>query len=146
MTSTSSGNLRHLPFDRLHNMRDVGGYVGIDGRVVKWSRLYRADSLGKLQDEDLRRFEALGVRTVVDLRYPWEIEANGRVPELSGQAYYNLSIEHRPYDQATLGADVDPAVYLADRFAEVAIDGAVEFAGCSSRPRSPVARLRTGAR
>nr|BBJ48617.1 hypothetical protein SAVMC3_12460 [Streptomyces avermitilis] len=43
-------------------------------------RLFRSDSLGKLTGEEWERFLALGIGTVIDLRYPWEIDAKGRVP------------------------------------------------------------------
>ncbi|WP_260618619.1 tyrosine-protein phosphatase [Streptomyces sp. WAC07149] len=118
---------RHIPFDRLHNFRDMGGYRSADGRAVRWGVLYRADSLGKLGGGDWERFLGLGVRTVIDLRYPWEIEAKGRIPEPERFAYANLSIEHRPYDQAEIDPDLDPWRYLADRFAEVAEDGVDEI-------------------
>ena len=122
-------NTRHIAFEQLHNFRDLGGYRTADGRTVRWGRLYRADSLGKLHraPEDHRRFLELGVRTVIDLRYPWEIERRGRVPEQHGLAYHNLSIEHRMYDQAAIDPDVDPWRYLADRYAEVAEDGVEEI-------------------
>lgn len=126
--------IRHLDFTRLHNFRDLGGYRAADGRSVRWGRLYRSDSLAKLADageggdgSDRERFLGLGVRTVIDLRYPWEIEAKGRVPESDGLTYHNLSIEHRPYDQAALGPEIDTARYLAERFAEVALDGVDEL-------------------
>ncbi|MFI6791619.1 tyrosine-protein phosphatase [Nonomuraea sp. NPDC050383] len=118
---------RHVAFERVHNFRDLGGYRTRDGRVLRWGRLYRADSLAKLRGADWDRFVELGVRTVIDLRYPWEIAAKGRVRRLDGLAYHNLSVEHRPYDQAALGPDVDPARFLADRYAEVAYDGAAEL-------------------
>jgi protein-tyrosine phosphatase len=122
---------RHVGYQRLHNFRDLGGYRAGDGRAVRWGRLYRSDSLGKLAGADAgadrERFAGLGVRTVIDLRYPWEIAAKGRVPKAAGMAYHNLSIEHRPYDQAEIPAELDPWRYLADRFAEVALDGAVEL-------------------
>ncbi|MEW2531065.1 tyrosine-protein phosphatase [Streptomyces sp. NPDC047071] len=118
---------RHIPFDRLHNFRDLGGYVTEDGRTVRWGTVYRSDSLSKLRDADWERFLGLGVRTVIDLRYPWEIEAKGRVPDHASFAYHNLSIEHRPYDQAALGSDVAAGPYLADRYAEVAEDGVKEL-------------------
>ncbi|KJY23975.1 MULTISPECIES: tyrosine-protein phosphatase [Streptomyces] len=122
---------RHLPFARLHNFRDLGGYRSADGRTTAWGVLYRADSLGKLDpaDADWDRFLGLGIRTVIDLRYPWEIEAKGRIPEVERFTYANLSIEHRPYDQATIDPALDPWRYLADRFAEVAEDGVEEIRG-----------------
>ncbi|MGC4879954.1 tyrosine-protein phosphatase [Micromonospora sp. DT43] len=118
---------RHVAFDRLHNFRDLGGYRTDDGRSVRWGLLYRSDSLGKLSGADLDRFQALGVRTVIDLRYPWEIAARGRAPEIDGLAWHNLSIEHRPYDQAVIDPAVDPWRHLADRYAEVAEDGVAEL-------------------
>jgi protein-tyrosine phosphatase len=118
---------RHVQFDRLHNFRDLGGYRAADGRAVRWGRLYRSDSLAKLRGDDAARFAALGVRTVVDLRYPFEIERWGRVPPAGGVAYHNCSIEHRPFDQSQLSGRTDPVRFLADRYAEVAADGAEEI-------------------
>ncbi|WP_116215480.1 tyrosine-protein phosphatase [Streptomyces olivoreticuli] len=118
---------RHIAFERLHNFRDLGGYRAADGRTVRWGRLFRSDSLGKLRGHDQDRFLALDIRTVIDLRYPWEIERSGRVPPHQGLAYHNLSIEHRPYDQAGLDPDVEPARFLAGKYAEVAHDGVEEL-------------------
>ncbi|MFJ3161057.1 tyrosine-protein phosphatase [Streptomyces kanasensis] len=119
---------RHLVFERLHNFRDLGGYATEDGRVVRWGRLYRSDSLGKLREGgDWDRFLGLGVRTVIDLRYPWEIDGRGRVPAHPSFAYHNLSVEHRPYDQSRLTADVAIGPYLAERYLEVAEDGVREL-------------------
>ncbi|CAL9353089.1 tyrosine-protein phosphatase [Streptomyces sp. enrichment culture] len=89
---------RHVEFQRLHNFRDLGGYRASDSRTVPWQALYRSDSLGKLQGADWERFLGLGICTVIDLRYPWEIAAKGRVPEPERFHYVDLSIEHRPYD------------------------------------------------
>jgi protein-tyrosine phosphatase len=118
---------RHVEFERLHNFRDLGGYRGAGGRLVRWGLLYRSDSLGKLGGRDAERFAALGVRTVIDLRYRWEIEAGGRVPPGAGLAYFNCCVEHRPWDQASLSRELDPVRFVADRYAEVAADGADEI-------------------
>ncbi|MEV5968995.1 tyrosine-protein phosphatase [Streptomyces sp. NPDC051921] len=123
---------RHISFERLHNFRDLGGYRTADGGTVRWETLYRSDSLAKLagpdaRPADLERFRELNVATVIDLRYPWEIEKRGRHPESEPQAWHNLSIEHRPYDQTQIDPELDPWRYLADRFAEVALDGKAEL-------------------
>lgn len=120
---------RHIPFERLHNFRDLGGYPTADGHAVRWGRLFRADSLGKLEGAgpDWDRFLGLGIATVIDLRHPWEIEEKGRVPEHPALAYHNLSIEHRPYDQPSLGPEVDTGPFLAEKFMEVAADGVKEL-------------------
>ncbi len=118
---------RHIAFDRLYNFRDAGGYQTGDGRTVRCGRLYRSDSLGKLSGQDWQLFLALAVRTVLDLRHPHEVEARGRVPDSDGICYHNISVEHRPYDQAALGPDVEPGRFLADRYAELTLDGVTEI-------------------
>ncbi|WP_406198845.1 tyrosine-protein phosphatase [Streptomyces sp. NBC_01017] len=120
---------RHIRFEALHNFRDLGGYPTTDGHRVRAGRLYRADSLGKLSEgtADWTRFRALGIGTVIDLRYPWEIENSGRIPDHPSFTYHNLSIEHRPYNQAALTPDVDPGPYLAERYMGVAQDGTKEI-------------------
>ncbi|TDD56431.1 tyrosine-protein phosphatase [Nonomuraea terrae] len=115
--------IRHIEFVSLCNFRDVGGYAAMDGRTVRWQRLYRADSLGSLADDDLTAFRALRVRNVIDLRHPFEVDKHGRVPETEGQLYHNLPIEGRRWDVATYTEELGVARFLADRYLEVAEDG-----------------------
>ena len=134
---------RHIPFDTLHNFRDLGGYPTADGHRIRPRRLFRADSLGKLRPgtPDWDRFLALGIGTVMDLRHPWEAEAAGRIPPHDSFAYHNLSIEHRPYDQAAATPDVEPGPYLCARYMEVAEDGIEGDRGGAA----PGGRARTAA-
>jgi protein-tyrosine phosphatase len=96
--------------------------------------LYRSDSLSTLRGEDWESFQALGVRTLIDLRHEWEIAAAGRMPESDELRYHNFSIEHQRYDQAGLDPRVDAVSFLAERFAEVAADGV-------TRPERGLARV-----
>lgn len=59
---------RKLPFDNMHNFRDLGGYQTSDGRQVKWGWVYRCDKLSSLSDEDQNFIVRLGIKQVSDFR------------------------------------------------------------------------------
>ena len=69
---------RVVPFEGVHNFRDLGGYETDDGRHTRWGRIYRSDAMHDLTSEDLEVFRALGIAAIVDLRSPAEIERTGR--------------------------------------------------------------------
>ena len=56
------------------NFRDLGGYPSADGRRLRWGRVFRSDLLTDLSDSDLAVIQALGLRTVCDLRADSERE------------------------------------------------------------------------
>ena len=114
---------RSLTFSTSYNFRDVGGYAGLDGRTVSWRRLFRADSLHRFKGTDLAAFGALGVRTVIDLRRPFEIELHGRVPHSDGLDYRNLVVEHVDWESVGHPADMPHERWLADRYLNFAEDG-----------------------
>jgi protein-tyrosine phosphatase len=70
---------RLVCFDTCFNFRDLGGYETADGGRVRWRTLYRADTLHRLDGEDLDLFLDLGLRTVVDLRSQLELDDHGRI-------------------------------------------------------------------
>jgi protein-tyrosine phosphatase len=57
------------------NLRDVGGFVTCDGRVVRKGLVYRSDQLHPVLDGDVHRLAALRLTTVFDLRAPDEAQA-----------------------------------------------------------------------
>ncbi len=59
-------------FERILNMRDLGGLKTSDGHRVGKNRLYRSGSLDEATNEDRSALEALGIQTVIDLRSEWE--------------------------------------------------------------------------
>lgn len=56
------------------NFRDIGGYASNDGRRVKWACVYRSGRLDKLSAAGSDAIKARGVRTIVDLRFPEEVQ------------------------------------------------------------------------
>ena len=59
---------RHIPLEGNLNLRDIGGYDGDGGRVVRSGCLYRSDELHTLSDADLLTVGELGIKVVFDLR------------------------------------------------------------------------------
>ncbi|MBB2942127.1 protein tyrosine/serine phosphatase [Actinoplanes lutulentus] len=114
---------RNLPFAKAYNFRDVGGYTGLDGRTVRWRRLFRADSLHRLSEQDTEAFALLGIKTVIDLRRPFEIEKFGRVAEEHGVDYRNVVLRHVDWEGVEHPEDVLHERWLADRYLNFAEDG-----------------------
>ena len=50
------------------NFRDLGGYVGRDGRPVQWRKLFRSDHLGTLTPQDIAVLSGLRLSRVADFR------------------------------------------------------------------------------
>ncbi len=71
---------RLLPLSGAFNFRDLGGYVGRDGRVTRWGTLFRSDTLHELTETDVALLRSLGLVTVIDLRTSRELERTGRGP------------------------------------------------------------------
>jgi protein-tyrosine phosphatase len=115
---------RNVSFTSTYNFRDVGGYAGLDGRTVRWRRLFRADALHRLIDgPDWETYAALGVRTVIDLRREFEVEKYGRIREYDGLAYRNLPLRHVDWEDVPHPDGIDHERWLADRYLNFAADG-----------------------
>jgi protein tyrosine/serine phosphatase len=112
-----------VSFSATYNFRDVGGYAGLDGRTVRWRRLFRADSLHRLKGDDWEAFAALGVKTVIDLRRAFEVEEHGRVADYEGLDYRHLVLEHIDWKDVPYPDDVVHERWLADRYLNFAEDG-----------------------
>ncbi len=61
-------NDRLLGFDAVENVRDYGGYATASGAPIRRGKLFRSGHHNRATDRDLKRFDALGVATIVDLR------------------------------------------------------------------------------
>ncbi|MCD2172096.1 tyrosine-protein phosphatase [Rhizobium sp. C4] len=65
---------RHLPIDGTFNIRDLGGYSAGAAETL-WRRILRADGLHRITEAGRDTLVSEGVRTVIDLRRPAELEA-----------------------------------------------------------------------
>ena len=88
---------RHLRLDGASNFRDLGGYVGHEGRPLRWRRLFRSDHLAGLSDVDQARLAELGLARSFDFRGRLEREAAPYA--LPGLEQRSLSIEPEVADK-----------------------------------------------
>lgn len=68
---------RHIPLQGCSNFRDLGGYIGHQGRALRWGKVFRADHLADLQVQDWTQLNALGLARAVDLRGHTERQRQG---------------------------------------------------------------------
>jgi protein-tyrosine phosphatase len=66
---------RHLDLAGASNFRDLGGYPGKDGRLVRWRQIFRSNHLGHLTEADIAVLRPLGLRSAFDFRGTEEREA-----------------------------------------------------------------------
>ena len=64
----SESPARNLNLAGASNFRDLGGYVGQDGRIVRWRKLFRSNHLGHLTPADMAVLRQLGVKSAFDFR------------------------------------------------------------------------------
>jgi len=122
-------SLEFVDFARVFNFRDAGGYRTRDGRTVRTGLLYRADNLGSLRPEDRERFGALGIRTIVDLRQPGEIEKlGGRAPEWACSVWHNVALKNPAWLDTDYSPAEGPAAFLVARYLESAKLTGAEYA------------------
>lgn len=67
---------RIIPLLNTNNFRDLGGYPTVDQQAVKWGRIFRADKLDRLSDDDQHKLVQLGIQVDIDLRSDDEVKTN----------------------------------------------------------------------
>ena len=90
------------------NLRDLGGLTTVDGRSVRSGLLFRSGHLTDLKAANRTIVDGLGLRTVVDLRRPTEVEARP-TPDLPGVGMLSVSVSTDNNEFAVVAnAMVDP--------------------------------------
>jgi protein-tyrosine phosphatase len=120
---------RHISFDALFNVRDLGGYATDLGRRTRWRILYRADGLNRAQGGDLERLAAMGLRTVVDLRTSGERAERGSFPvDALPVEYHHFPVLQQTWEGQTLEAGIEGAAFLTERYQDMLVEGASAIA------------------
>ncbi len=107
--------MRRLKLEGPVNFRDLGGYAGLDGRRVRWGRLYRADSLEHVSAADLDLLAAIGVQLVCDLRRD---EERASAPSRIG----DVRIEHLPIGGLAAETNAMAGRMMRGEIPEVGVD------------------------
>jgi protein tyrosine/serine phosphatase len=110
-------------FESLKNFRDAGGYAADGSRSVATGRLFRSDSLAAISPGDVELLRDLGVRMILDLRRPDEVERFGRIADAEWWRYHNIQPIHPLWDDASYDVAAGTARYLTDRYLELAEHG-----------------------
>jgi protein-tyrosine phosphatase len=111
---------RHIPHERVFNLRDLGGYHTRDGRSTRWGRLFRGDGLHRLDPDDCA---VLGLATVLDLRTEHEIIERGRL-DVAGVDWHHLPVLQTAWDPTWLTEEITAERFLADRYLVMLAEGA----------------------
>lgn len=98
------------------NIRDLGGLVGFNNRLIKEGRLYRGGYFGKVNDEDVSILESLHLTDVIDFRSSDEFNTRPDY-RLKGVKYHNFTTfehemkkEDKKYEDGNLLWFVDKGV------------------------------------
>src|SRR6266511_3339722 len=79
---------RILTLEGARNVRALGGFYTLDGRLTRWRTLYRSDSSHRFKPAAQEQLLALGLKTVIDLRESDEIETKPSVFFASSEVSY----------------------------------------------------------
>ena len=82
---------RSLRLTGASNFRDLGGYAGHAGRMMKWRRLFRSDHLAALTQDDMAELAGHGLGRVCDFR--GEAERAPLLCAMPGLSVHFLPIE-----------------------------------------------------
>lgn len=124
--SDDADDERHVPLEGVFNFRDLGGYRAADGRFVRWRRLFRADGLHRLAEAGVSDLEVLGIRTVLDLRTPRELERRGRVPS-EEVTYHHVPLMLETWAPEIVPEDPDDE-WIAEHYADLLTESPERFA------------------
>lgn len=98
-----------IEFEKLQNVRDLGGMLTADGRLVRRGRLYRSGQLFFATEADKTQLDAMGIGKVFDFRSFAERDEKPD-PDISGTENVHLPILKDMRTGITRGREGDESV------------------------------------
>lgn len=85
---------RHIDFEGMSNVRDLGGMTGADGKKIKSGLLFRSDQLHSATKADQEKLKEIGVKYIVDLRNIREYteQPDPRIDGITPVCYYSWQV------------------------------------------------------
>lgn len=120
---------RHIYFKNVINFRDIGGIKTMEGKTVRWGKIFRSDNLAGLKKSEFRKFNDLHIRTVYDLRTANEIKGKeDQLPENVNYVHFSTV-----KDNGDLLAQLKSKVLNGEISEEKSIELTLElYTGCVS--------------
>lgn len=94
---TATERARHVQLPGTRNLRDLGGYPAGPGRATRWGTLLRTDAHDRLPMGSQERLIEMGIRQVIDLRWPTELADRPSVfADSAAVRYLNVPLLDNP--------------------------------------------------
>lgn len=135
---------RLLPWEASLNTREMGGYPTANGRI-RWKALVRSENSASLTPAGRQAAIDYGIRTVIDLRFPYELQMN---PSAFTRPASGAADEQPDYLNIPLDMDQDldwpsslsPAEIMSDMYCRLLETNRGHVAGAITA----IARARSG--
>ena len=128
---------RRVDLEGALNFRDLGGYEGLDGRAVRWGKVFRSDALHELTPRDIETVRKLGLRAIYDVRRSAERRRQPTIiPDAHGHRTVHLSVGDDPDDtnqpdiiDLILSGELKDAddAFMAEIYVSMVTEGAPAF-------------------
>lgn len=95
---------RVIHIEGVHNIRDLGGLTGLDGRKIKKDLLIRSSRLILMQQDGYDYFKKINLTTVLDMRTTFEAQKRPD-PDIPGVTFHHIGVLAEDSDEmgATYG-------------------------------------------
>lgn len=93
---------KHIDFEGMNNLRDLGGMTGASGKTIKSGLLFRSDHLHNATPADMKKLKEIGVRYILDLR---NLEEYTEQPDQEIDGISHITLPLNPERNAGIAKD-----------------------------------------